>query len=147
MHFAYRPDEPVLRGTSFVAAAAKTTALVGASGGGKSTILNLILRFYNVDSGVIRIDGQNIAEVSRRSLRSQIAYVGQNVQLFRGSVRDNIAFGKLDATQAEIEAAAKAAHAHEFIAGFPLGYDTGGRRARAAALRRAAPAHLDRASR
>jgi ATP-binding cassette subfamily B protein len=124
VHFAYRPEEPVLRGVSFVAAPAKTTALVGASGGGKSTILSLILRFYEVGSGTIRIDGQNIADVSRRSLRQQIAYVGQNVQLFRGTVRDNIAFGNLNATQAEIEAAAKAAHAHAFIAAFPQGYDT-----------------------
>jgi ATP-binding cassette, subfamily B, bacterial MsbA len=124
VHFAYRPDEPVLRGMSFVAAPSKTTALVGASGGGKSTILNLILRFYEVGSGAIRIDGQNIADVSRRSLRQQIAYVGQNVQLFRGTVRENISFGKLDATQAEIEAAAKAAHAHDFIKAFPNGYDT-----------------------
>jgi len=124
VHFAYRPEEPVLRGVSFVAEPAKTTALVGASGGGKSTILNLILRFYDAGSGVISIDGQNIAEVSRRSLRQQIAYVGQNVQLFRGSVRDNIALGKLDASEADIVAAARAAHAHDFISAFPKGYDT-----------------------
>jgi subfamily B ATP-binding cassette protein MsbA len=125
VQFAYREGEPVLRGMSFVAAPAKVTALVGPSGGGKSTVLNLILRFYDIGSGAIRIDGQNIAEVSRHSLRSQIAYVGQNVQLFRGSIRDNIGFGKLGATAAEIEAAAKAAHAHDFILGFPSGYDTG----------------------
>ena len=100
------------------------TALVGPSGGGKSTILNLILRFYEVDGGAIVIDGQNIATVSRHSLRSQIAYVGQDVFLFRGSVRDNIALGRPDATEAEIVAAAKAAYAHDFIMAFPRGYDT-----------------------
>ncbi len=124
VHFAYRADTPVLRGMSFVAERGKVTALVGASGGGKSTVLNLILRFYDVDSGRILIDGQNIAAVSRRSLRQHIAYVGQIVHLFRGTIRDNIALGKLGASEAEIVAAAKAAHAHDFIVGFPAGYDT-----------------------
>ena len=123
VHFAYRADTPVLRGMSFVAERGKVTALVGASGGGKSTVLNLILRFYDVGCGRILIDGQNIAEVSRRSLRRQIAHVGQIVHLFRGSIRENIALGKLDASEAEIVAAAKAAHAHDFILGFPSGYD------------------------
>ncbi len=124
VHFAYRPGEAVLRDLSFVAEPGKVTALVGASGGGKSTILNLIMRFYEVDSGAITIDGQNVAEVSRRSLRGKIASVGQDVFLFRGSVRDNIAFGRPGASEAEIVAAAKAAHAHDFILGFPEGYDT-----------------------
>src|SRR5690606_31958280 len=96
----------------------------GQSGGGKSTVLNLLLRFYDVGRGTITIDGQDIADVSRRSLRRQVAYVGQNVQLFRGTVRDNIAGGKLDASDDEIVAAAKAAHAHDFIMAFPKGYDT-----------------------
>jgi ATP-binding cassette subfamily B protein len=107
-----------------VADPGKVTALVGPSGGGKSTILNLIPRFYEASSGAILIDGQNIAAVSRQSLRRQIAYVGQDVFLFRASVRDNIAFGKPGATEGEIVAAAKAAHAHDFIMGFPDGYDT-----------------------
>jgi ATP-binding cassette subfamily B protein len=124
VRFAYRADTPVLRGMSFVAEPGKITALVGPSGGGKSTVLNLILRFYDADSGRIVIDGANIAEVSRRSLRRQIAYVGQIVDLFRGTIRDNIALGKLDASEAEIVAAAKAAHAHDFIVDFPHGYDT-----------------------
>jgi ATP-binding cassette subfamily B protein len=124
VRFAYRADTPVLRGMSFVAEPGKITALVGPSGGGKSTVLNLILRFYDADSGRIVIDGENIAEVSRRSLRRQIAYVGQIVDLFCGTVRDNIALGKLDASEAEIVAAAKAAHAHDFIVDFPRGYDT-----------------------
>jgi ATP-binding cassette, subfamily B, bacterial MsbA len=123
VQFAYRADTPVLRGMSFVAERGKVTALVGVSGGGKSTVLNLILRFYDVDCGRILIDGQNIAEVSRRSLRREIAYVGQIVHLFRGSIRDNIALGRIGASEAEIIAAAKAAHAHDFILGFPSGYD------------------------
>jgi ATP-binding cassette, subfamily B, bacterial MsbA len=123
VQFAYRPGEKVIRNLSFVAEPGKVTALVGPSGGGKSTILNLILRFYEVDGGAIVIDGQNVAAVSRHSLRSQIAYVGQDVFLFRGSVRDNIAVGRPDATQAEIVAAAKAAYAHDFIMAFPRGYD------------------------
>ena len=122
--FAYHAGTPVLRGMSFVASRGKVTALVGPSGGGKSTVLNLLLRFYDVDAGHILIDGQDIAAVSRRSLRHEIAYVGQIVHLFRGTIRDNIALGKLGASEAEIVAAAKAAHAHDFILGFPAGYDT-----------------------
>jgi len=122
--FAYRPDEPVLNAMSFVAEPGKMTALVGPSGGGKSTVLALLLRLYEAGSGDIRIDGQSIARVSRRSLRQQTAYVGQDVYLFRDTVRANIAFGKIGASEDEIVAAAKAAHAHDFIMGFPLGYDT-----------------------
>jgi ATP-binding cassette subfamily B protein len=124
VRFFYRANEPVLRGMSFTAEPGKVTALVGPSGGGKSTVLNLLLRFYEVEGGAITIDGQNIADVSRKSLRRQIAYVGQTVHLFRGSVRDNIRYGKLDASETEIVAAAKAAHAHDFIMAFPRGYDT-----------------------
>jgi ATP-binding cassette, subfamily B, bacterial MsbA len=124
VRFFYRANEPVLRGMLFVAEPGKVTALVGPSGGGKSTVLNLLLRFYEAASGAITIDGQNIAQVSRRSLRRQIAYVGQTVHLFRGTVRDNIRYGKLGASEAEIVAAAKAAHAHDFIMSFPQGYDT-----------------------
>jgi ATP-binding cassette, subfamily B, bacterial MsbA len=87
-------------------------------------VLNLLLRFYDASAGRILIDGQNIAGVSRRSLREQIAYVGQIVHLLRGTIRENIALGKLGASEAEIVAAAKAAHAQEFIASFPAGYDT-----------------------
>ena len=124
VQFAYRADTPVLRGMSFVAQEGKVTALVGPSGGGKSTVLNLLLRFYDVGSGRIVIDGQDIAGVSRGSLRHAIAYVGQITHLFRGSIRDNIALGKLGASEAEIVAAAKAAHAHDFISSFPADYDT-----------------------
>jgi len=122
--FAYRPGEPVLRGMSFVAEPSRMTALVGHSGGGKSTVLNLLLRLYDAQTGKVMIDGQDVAAVSRRSLRRQIAYVGQDVQLFTGTIRDNIAFGRPGASEAEIVAAARAAHAHDFVTTFPKGYDS-----------------------
>jgi ATP-binding cassette, subfamily B, bacterial MsbA len=122
--FAYRPNEPVLNGMSFVAEPGRVTALVGPSGGGKSTVLALLLRFYEASGGDILIDGQSIAGVSRKSLRRQTAYVGQDVFLFRGTIRQNIALGRLDASEADIIAAARAAHADEFVSQFPLGYDT-----------------------
>jgi len=124
VNFSYRPDEPVLKAMSFVAEPGKTTALVGPSGGGKSTVLALLLRLYEVNDGEILIDGQKISGVSRQSLRAQTGYVGQDVYLFRDTIGANIAFGKEGATQDEIVAAAKAACAHDFIMGFPLGYDT-----------------------
>jgi ATP-binding cassette subfamily B protein len=122
--FAYRPNEAVLNCMSFVAEPGKVTALVGPSGGGKSTVLSLLLRLYEVNSGDITIDRQSIAAVSRHSLRQQIAYVGQDVHLFRDTIRNNIAFGLVGASEDAIVAAAKAACAHDFIIGFPLGYDT-----------------------
>jgi ABC-type multidrug transport system fused ATPase/permease subunit len=122
--FAYRPNEPVLNRMSFVAEPGKVTALVGPSGGGKSTVLALLLRFYEPGGGDILIDGQSIASVTRKSLRQQSAYVGQDVYLFRDTIAANIAFGKVGAGQDDIVAAAKAACAHDFIMAFPLGYDT-----------------------
>jgi len=124
VHFAYRRDEPVLRGMSFSAEPGKLTALVGPSGGGKSTVFNLILRFYDARLGKVTVDDQDITQFSRRSLRQQIAYVGQDIFLFRGTVRENIEFGKPSASEDEIVAAAKAAYAHDFITSFPRGYDT-----------------------
>ncbi len=124
VHFAYRRDEAVLRGVSFVAEPGKLTALVGPSGSGKTTIINLILRFYDAERGKIAVDGQDIRQVSRHSLRRHLAYVGQDVFLFRGTIRDNIAFGKPGASEDEIVAAAKGAYAHDFIMTFPRGYDT-----------------------
>ncbi|KAA5601856.1 ABC transporter ATP-binding protein [Blastochloris sulfoviridis] len=122
--FGYRPDEPVLRGLSFVAEPGRTTALVGPSGSGKTTIVNLVQRFWPVDGGRIVIDGQDIASVSLGSLRDACAFVSQDTFLFAGTVGDNIAFGREGASQADIEAAARAAHAHDFIMGFPRGYQT-----------------------
>ncbi|HEV1999752.1 MAG TPA: ABC transporter ATP-binding protein [Xanthobacteraceae bacterium] len=143
--FAYRHGEPVLRGLSLGVEPGSTTALVGPSGAGKSTIMNLIERFYDPQAGTITIDGVNIAEVSRRSLRDRIAYVSQDAFLFSGTVRDNIAMGRTGASEADIVAAARAAHAHDFIAEFAQGYDTavgehgtqlsGGQRARIAIAR------------
>ena len=122
--FAYRGNETVLNRMSFVAEPGKMTALVGPSGGGKSTVLSLLLRLYEAKFGAIVIDGQIISDVSRRSLRQQTAYVGQDVYLFRDTIRENIAFGKAGASDEEIVHAAKAACAHDFIMNFPLGYDT-----------------------
>jgi ATP-binding cassette, subfamily B, bacterial MsbA len=124
VNFAYRPDHPVLRNTCFVAAPGQVTALVGPSGGGKSTIFSLLLDFYRAQSGAVAIDGQNLGDVTRKSVRGSIAYVGQEPFLFRGSIRDNIMCGKADATEAELVAAATDAQAHDFIASFPLGYDS-----------------------
>ncbi len=124
VEFFYRPGEMVLNKLSFVAEPGQTTALVGRSGGGKTTTMSMILRFYEPTGGKILIDGQDICAFSRQSLRRQISYVGQDTFLFKGSVRDNIAFGKPGASEAEIIAAAKAAHAHDFITGFDRGYDS-----------------------
>ncbi|MHC2461211.1 subfamily B ATP-binding cassette protein MsbA [Bradyrhizobium embrapense] len=142
--FAYRPGEPVLDRMSFVAEPGKVTALVGPSGGGKSTVLALLLRFYETLEGDILIDGQSILSVSRKSLRQQTAYVGQDVYLFRDTIRANIAFGKPGATEAEIVDAAKAACAHDFIMSFPPRLRYAGRRAWHATVRRTAPAHRGR---
>ena len=122
--FGYRPGETVLHGVNFVAEAGKTTALVGRSGGGKSTVMSLILRLYEAGSGQILCDGQDIATVSLASLRQQIGYVAQENFLFKGSVRDNIAMGRPGASEDQIVAAAKAAYAHDFILGFERGYDS-----------------------
>jgi len=122
--FGYRPDEPVLRGINLVAPAGRTTALVGQSGGGKSTILSMILRFYAPTAGAVLVDGQDLGGVSLASLRQATAYVGQDVFLFDGTIGENIAFGRPGASREEIIAAARAANAHEFIAGFELGYET-----------------------
>ena len=124
VRFSYRAGEPVLAGLDLVAEPDKTTALVGPSGGGKSTIISLLQRFYEPDAGRICIDGQDISAANMKSLRDAIAFVAQDVFLFRGTIRDNIALGKADATEAEIILAAKSAHAHDFIMGFEQGYAT-----------------------
>ncbi|MEO3997220.1 ABC transporter ATP-binding protein [Mesorhizobium sp. CAU 1732] len=122
--FGYNAEMPVLRDVSFRAKAGQTTAFVGSSGAGKSTVVALIQRFYDLHSGTILIDGHDIAGVTKASLRQHIAYVSQHPYLFEGSVRDNIRYGRPDATDAEIENAARLAHAEEFIRQMPAGYDT-----------------------
>jgi ATP-binding cassette subfamily B protein len=122
--FAYTPDMPVLRNLSFTAAAGKTTAIVGASGAGKTTLVALLQRFYDIDSGTITVDGQDISKITKQSLRRSIAYVSQQPYLFEGTIRDNIRYGRPSATDAEIELAARQAEADGFIREQPLGYDT-----------------------
>jgi subfamily B ATP-binding cassette protein MsbA len=122
--FAYKAGSPVLRQLSFVAQPGAVTAFVGPSGGGKSTIFNLVLALYRPDGGAIRIDGQDYGTVSEESIRRQIAFVGQDVFLFHGTIRHNIGLGRPGASEADIVAAAKAAHADGFISQFPDGYDT-----------------------
>ncbi len=116
--------DPVLKNVSFEAKPGETIALLGATGSGKTTIINLLPRFYDPSEGAITIDGHNLRDVKLESLRSQIGIVLQETTLFSGSIRENIAFGKPEASQEEIEAAAKAAQAHDFIMSFPEGYDT-----------------------
>jgi ATP-binding cassette subfamily B protein len=116
--------DPVLQNVTFEAAPNETIALLGATGSGKSTIINLIPRFYDPTEGRITIDGHDLRDVKIESLRAQIGIVLQETTLFSGSIRENIAFGKPEASQAEIEEAAQAAQAHDFIMSFPEGYDT-----------------------
>lgn len=122
--FSYEGENDVLKGISFKADAGKTVALVGPSGAGKTTLLNLIPRFYDPQKGEIRIDGKNIQEVKFKSLRKYISIVPQEVHLFGTSIRENIIYGKLDATKEEIIQAAKDANAHDFILQTDQGYDS-----------------------
>ncbi len=123
-HYPSRPEVEVLRGLTFNAAPGKIVALVGPSGAGKSTIASLLLRFYDPQHGRILFDGKAATDYGLHELRSQMALVPQEVLLFGGSIAENIAYGKPGAAQAEIEAAARRANAHEFIAQFPEGYNT-----------------------
>ncbi|MEL6201064.1 MAG: ABC transporter ATP-binding protein [Pseudomonadota bacterium] len=124
VRFSYVGDAPVLNGLSFTAPANKTTAIVGPSGSGKTTVIALLQRMYDVESGAISIDGTNIADVTKASLRGQIALVSQQPYLFEGSIGDNIRYGRPDATDEEIENAARLANAYEFIEAAPQGFDT-----------------------
>lgn len=117
-------SEAVLKNVSFAAAPGQTIALLGATGSGKTTIINLIPRFYDASDGSITIDGHDVRDVTIDSLRSQIGIVLQETNLFSGTIRDNIAFGRPDATLEQVQAAAQAAAAHDFIMSFPQGYDT-----------------------
>lgn len=122
--FAYKKGVPALTGVSLEAKPGQMIAFVGPSGAGKSTIANLLPRFYDVTEGAIRIDGFDIRDVTMESLRSQIGLVPQETMLFSTTVRENIRYGRLDASDDEITEAAKAANAHEFIMALPQGYDT-----------------------
>lgn len=122
--FAYDADHPVLFDVSFAVAPGQTVALVGRTGAGKTTIASLIPRFYDVTAGAVRIDGHDVRSVSRGSLRAQIAIVLQEPFLFTGSIAENIGYGRAGATRAQVESAARAVDAHDFIAALPDGYDT-----------------------
>jgi ATP-binding cassette subfamily B protein len=122
--FAYKQDQPVLESINLEIPAAKVVALVGPSGVGKSTLVGLIPRFYDVTEGVVMLDGVDIRGLELESLRQQISIVLQDVFLFHGTVRENILFGRPGATEAEVIASARVANAHDFIAAMPEGYDT-----------------------
>lgn len=122
--FAYNEKGDVIKNLSFTVAPGEVIAIVGPSGAGKSTIANLLPRFYDVNKGDIKIDGYSVREVTLNSLREQVGIVPQETMLFNGSVYDNILYGRLDATQEEIETAAKAANAHDFIMQLSDGYET-----------------------
>jgi ATP-binding cassette, subfamily B, heavy metal transporter len=122
--FAYEASRPILHGISFEIPAGKTVAVVGPSGSGKSTLARLLFRFYDVGSGAITLDGQDIRHVTQGSVRRAMGIVPQDTVLFNDTVRYNITYGRTDATEAEVEQAAKAAHIHDFIAATPKGYNT-----------------------
>ncbi|HIU45988.1 MAG TPA: ABC transporter ATP-binding protein [Candidatus Fimadaptatus faecigallinarum] len=124
VNFYYDPENPVLNDVSFVAEPGQTIALVGATGAGKSTIVNLISRFYDVCGGSLKIDGHDIRDVKIDSLRKQMSVMMQDSFIFSGTIMDNIRYGRLDATDEEVIAAAKAVHAHEFIMQMQKGYQT-----------------------
>ena len=122
--FSYTPENPVLEHVSLTIPAGKTIALVGPSGGGKTTLCSLIPRFYDVTGGAVKIDGNDVRDVTGKSLRSAIGIVQQEVYLFGGTLRENIAYGRPGATDEEIVEAAKRANIHDFIMSLPEGYDT-----------------------
>lgn len=124
VYFGYDPNIPILKGVSFKAMPGQSFALVGPTGAGKSTIVNLISRFYDIDSGSVTIDGNSVSKVTLNSLRSQMGIMLQDPFIFSGTIEDNIRYGKLDATEDEIIAAAKTVCAHDFIMSLPDGYKT-----------------------
>lgn len=123
-HYPSRPDSSALEGVSLSIAPGETVALVGPSGAGKTTIIQLIQRFWDPDRGTVRIDGIDLRQMERNDFRRQVALVAQDAVIFGASARDNIRFGSPGATDAQVEAAAKAANAHDFLTALPEGYDT-----------------------
>ncbi len=124
VHFAYLPGRPVVEGLSFAGEPGETIAFVGPTGAGKSTAAKLLLRLYDVDGGAIRIDGIDVRDLALDALRSNVGYVSQDVFLFDGTVRENIAYGAFEADDEAVVAAARAAEAHDFVRNLPDGYDT-----------------------
>ena len=124
VHFNYKEDEPVLQGVTISAEPGERVALVGETGAGKSTVIRLIARFFDVTGGAVLIDGHDVRDVTQASLRAQLGIVLQDSFLFDGTIRDNIRYGRLDATDADVEAATVAVGADEFIRKLPNGYDT-----------------------
>jgi ATP-binding cassette subfamily B protein len=122
--FSYNPERPLIHNLNLVAEPGETIAIVGPTGAGKTTMVNLIERFYELDSGSITIDGVEISTISRQDLRSQIAMVLQDTWLFGGTIRDNIAYGNLMASEEQIREAAKATYVDRFVHSLPDGYDT-----------------------
>lgn len=122
--FSYDPAQPLITDLSLVAEPGSTVAIVGPTGAGKTTLVNLLMRFYDVSGGAILLDGRNIAEMSRSELRSHVGMVLQDTWLFQGTIRDNIAYGNPAATHAELLDAARAAYVDRFVHSLPLGYDT-----------------------
>ena len=122
--FSYQPGQKLIEGFGLGVRPGQRVALVGPTGCGKTTVINLLMRFYDVDAGAIRVDGRDVRDVTRKSLRRNYGMVLQDTWLKSGTVRENIAYSKPDASDAEIEAAARAAHAHSFIKRLPKGYDT-----------------------
>lgn len=122
--FGYNREHPVLRGLNLKVKAGQTVAIVGPTGAGKSTIISLLTRFYDIQDGAILVDGQDVRDVTQRSLRSQVGVVPQDPFLFTGTIRDNIRYGRLDATDEEVEVAARTVGAHDLILQLPDGYNT-----------------------
>ena len=124
VYFSYNPDVPLIEDFNLKVEPGQRIAIVGPTGCGKSTIINLLMRFYDVDSGCVRVDGHDIRHMTRRSLRANYGMVLQETWLKSGTIRENIAYGKPDASEEEIVRAAKEAHADSFIKRMPDGYDT-----------------------